>query len=153
MDVLVCSSERRVRLLLVTSLHLACWLRARPDASIRSTMGEPESYTKEMGYSQISLALRLVEVYRTVRVRAPVRPNIDTVLCGLLEVEEHAAPEDAEKCNTAERGDESLYRRIVGKRLVSYDGEYCDEDGSERESACERCGTWKEAQHSMKYIA
>ena len=92
-----------------------------------------------MSDSQLLPTLRLVKPYRTVRVRAPVRPNIDTVLGGLLEVKEHPASEHAEIRWTAERGDTSFYGRIVEKQHVSYDGENRDEDDSERESACERC--------------
>ena len=76
------------------------------------------------------------------------------MLCGLLEVEEHAAPEHAETRWTTESGDNVLYRRITSIELVSYNGENGDKDGSERESAWERCRIWKETEtHSTKYIA
>ena len=104
-----------------------------------------------MENSHILPAPRLVKIYCTLGVRAPVRPNIDPMLGSLLEVEEHPAAEDAEKRRIAERGDNSFYRRILENQRVSYDGENRDRDGSERESARRRCGIWMET-HSMKYI-
>ena len=108
-----------------------------------------------MGYSQIPLALRLVEVDCTVGVRAPIRPDIDPVLGSFLEVEEHAASEDAEKRWTAEGEDYIRYHRIVDIQSVPYDSEYYDEDNSEGDmdiSMREICKVWEET-HSIKYIA
>ena len=93
-----------------------------------------------MKNSHILHTLRLIKVDGTVGVRAPVRPNVDPMLGSLLEVEEHPASDHAEIRWTAEGADNSFYRRIVERQHVSYDGENRDRDGSERESACERCG-------------
>ena len=47
-------------------------------------------------------ALRLVKADCAVSIRRPVRPSVDSVLSSFLEIEENAAPEDAEESRIAE---------------------------------------------------
>ena len=63
--------------------------------------------------SQILSGLRLIKVDGAVRVRGPICPGIDTVLVGFLQVEEHAASEDAEKCRITEGVEDAIYDRAI----------------------------------------
>ena len=87
---------------------------------------------KETNDPQVLHNLRLIKVYRSVGVRAPVRPNVDPMLGSLLEVEEHPASEDAEKCRTAEGEDYIRYHRVADLKSVPYDGENRNKDDTEK---------------------